>query len=67
LTFVLATAALADDGIIHGDLLPPPPPTSATTSEPQSLDAATTGDISNTTDAIAEAALRVIGDLLAIY
>ena len=31
LTCVFTSAALADDGIMHGDLVPPPPPTASTT------------------------------------
>jgi len=29
LTCVFTSAALADDGIMHGDLVPPPPPTAS--------------------------------------
>lgn len=73
LTIILATAALADDGIIHTDFLPTPTPTpmfDSATGDPQPFGAATTdssGDVSNTTDIIAEITLRVIGEMLAIY
>jgi hypothetical protein len=73
LTFVLTAAALADDGIIHGDRTQPTPtPTpmiDPMTSEPQPLITTTdgSGDVSNTTDAVAEVALRVLGEMFAIY
>jgi hypothetical protein len=72
LTFVLTAATLADDGIIHGDKLPTPTPTpmiDPMTSEPQPLITTTdgSGDVSNTTDAVAEVALRVLGEMFAIY
>jgi hypothetical protein len=73
LTIILATAALADDGIIHTDFLPTPTPTptfDSATGDPQPFGAATTdgsGDVSSTTDTIVGTALSVLGEMLAIY
>lgn len=73
LTIILATAALADDGIIHTDFVPTPTPTpmfNSATDDPQPFGVKTpdgSGDVSNTTDIIAELTLRVIGEMLVIY
>lgn len=70
LASALAAATFADDGIIHGDSPQPAPTPSpeATATDPQQA-GATVGDPAApvSADALVEAALRVIGQVLAIY
>jgi hypothetical protein len=61
LTCVFATAALADDGVMHGDVVPPPPPTPA--SVPVSgndIPLQTTSDDASTVDLTTEFMLSVL-------
>jgi hypothetical protein len=73
LTFVLAATAFADDGIIHSDRSPTPTPTpgiNSLTDAPPALGTTSgdSGNVSNTTtDAVIEVALRVLGEMFAIY
>jgi hypothetical protein len=75
LTFVLIHAALADDGIIHGDRNPTPTPTPSGLSSPATggvevPDVGTTDGAGATTDAsdtTVEIALSVLSAVLAFY
>ena len=70
LTFVLAGAAPAEDGIIYGGLMPNPSPTPAA---PRSVtgDEPTPGESPDeemtTTEIVIQSALRVLGDMLLLY
>jgi hypothetical protein len=73
LTSVFAFAALADDGIMHGDRQPTPTPTpyipmSVNTAGDESLAAAApSSDEPTATDIAIECALRVLGEMFLLY
>ena len=72
LTSVFAFAALADDGIMHGDRLPTPTPTpfsqmSTTASEADTTAAAPSGDDVTATDVAMECALHVLCQMFLLY
>jgi hypothetical protein len=73
LTFVLAGATLADDGIIYGGYMPTPMPTptpavrtsSMSNEEPPA--AAPSGNDVTATDIVIESTLRVLGAMFLLY
>jgi hypothetical protein len=72
LTFVLAGATLADDGIIYGGYAPTPTPTPAIRTNSLSGDdppaaPAPSGDEVTATDIAIESALRILGEMFLLY
>ena len=63
LTFVLATSALAHDGIMHTDRTPPPPPPPAQAEDVIYTDVAAPAPES---DALTEIALTLLQSLLSL-
>jgi hypothetical protein len=72
LTFVLAGATLADDGIIYGGFMPTPTPTpvvktNITSGEISLAPGAPSSDEVTATDIAIESALRVLAEMLLLY
>jgi hypothetical protein len=72
LTSVFAVAALATDGIMHGDRTPPPPPPPAATDNsggddsPAPADAPSSGEVT-VIDITIECVLSVLGEMFLMY